>query len=46
MGSAITIMVRDFEDRVVFDTVALVDRIEVFVVRMTSEEFNQEDIIL
>ena len=46
MGSAITIIVRDFEDRVVFDTVALVDRIEAFVVRMTSEEFNQEDIIL
>ena len=46
MGNALTIMVRNFEDRVVFDPVELVDRNEAFVVRMTSEEFNQEYTIL
>ena len=46
MGSAFTIRVGDFEDRVVFQPVALVYSIEVFVVRITSEEFNQEDNVL
>ena len=46
MGSALTIRVGDFEDRVVFQPVALVYSIEVFVVRITSEEFNQEDNVL
>ena len=46
MGSVFTISISDFEYRVVFDPVELVDRNEAFVVRMTSEEFNQEYTIL
>ena len=37
MGSVFTISISDFEYRVVFEPVVLVDIIEVFVVRMTSE---------
>ena len=37
MGSTLTIRVSDFEDRVEFYSVALVDIIEVFVIGMTNE---------
>ena len=46
VGIALTIRVRDFYYRVVLEPVALVDSIELFVVRITSEHFNQEYIFL